>query len=185
MSRTRTNIVLYLLVVLAACAALFLYLYQQQSDTDVADRVGHVTGTADDVAPPGVQFDASGEDLHTAVLQAAMAQAMAFINVDHNSVEASTEKVLAGATGEFAEQYKAGLESLTELTKQYESVMTGKVVSAGVVAADEENATVLVALEGTVTNTQSESVQANAPRLQLKLSYEDGKWLTNDLIFVP
>lgn len=185
--RTRLNVVLYVLVVAAACLALLLVIVQQQSATAVMERARNVVSGSEDAVPPGVEVDHEGEDLHSAVLLAATHQAMAFVNVDYREIDDYNDRVLAGATGDFAEQYKQTMKALVELTTKYQTVQTGKVVAAGVVAADRDNATVLIAMEGTVQNNtgDGDGEKAQAQRLQLKLTWEGGRWLTNDLIFVP
>ena len=73
----------------------------------------------------------------------------------------------------------------TKVATRAKSVQTGEVVWAGVVAVDEDSATVIVASSGTVSNktTKFEAVPRHY-RLQLDLTLEDGKWLTRDLQFV-
>lgn len=185
LSRSRLNVVLYVLVVAAACLALLLVILQQQSATGVVDRARNVVTGSDDAVPAGVLVDHDGEDLHSAVLLAGTHQAKAFMNVDYREIDDYNDRVLAGATGDFAEQYKQTMEALVKLTTKYQTVQTGDVVAAGVVAADQDNATVLVAMEGTVQNKDSNGKKAQAQRLQLKLVWEGGRWLTNDLVFVP
>ncbi|CAM3203018.1 hypothetical protein NODU109028_03565 [Nocardioides dubius] len=185
LSRSRLNVVLYVLVVAAACLALLLVILQQQSATGVVDRARNVVTGSDDAVPAGVLLDHDGEDLHSAVLLAGTHQAKAFMNVDYREIDDYNDRVLAGATGDFAEQYKQTMEALVKLTTKYQTVQTGDVVAAGVVAADQDNATVLVAMEGTVQNKDSNGKKAQAQRLQLKLVWEGGRWLTNDLVFVP
>ena len=95
---------------------------------------------------------------------------------------AASEKA---ATGGFAEQYNKGAKSLPGVLSRSKSISTAEILSAGVVAADQDNATVLVATRGTVINTATEGKKAERNlRLQLDLKYVDGKWLTSDLQFV-
>ena len=96
------------------------------------------------------------------------------------------EAVLSLATGQFRSQYQQSTEGLATVAKRAKSVQTGEVVWSGVVASDEDSATVIVASSGTVSNktTEFKAVPRNY-RLQLDLAYEDERWLTRDLQFVP
>ncbi len=91
----------------------------------------------------------------------------------------------AGATGAFREQYEKSTGGVIEVIERNKSVMTGDVIWAGVVNADEDSATVIVATSGTVANNQTnDKPVARSFRLQLDLVKEDDAWLTNDLQFV-
>lgn len=167
--RRRLNVLLYVLVVLLVGGVVVGGVLAARERTDRAER------TLDD-----------GEArLYQEVLSAAVRQAEAFVNVDHENLQQSIDAVRAGSTGTFREQYDASLDGLREIMQRNESVMTGEVIAAGVVAADRDDATVLVATTGTVANTETggEEQQRNL-RLQLVLVREDGRWLTSDLQFV-
>lgn len=119
------------------------------------------------------------------VLTAARAEAEAFVNIDHRSAKESIDRVAEGATGDFAKQYRSESSSVVELVKENESVMTGKILWAGVVDVDQDSATVLVATSGTVANVQTDNrATVRHFRLQLELLRVKDKWLTSDLQFV-
>lgn len=185
LSRSRLNVLLYLAVVLTACGVILLVLLQQQSTIGIADRVRNVVSGSGDAVPAGVAVDAEGEDLHASVLMAGTRQASNFLNVDYREIEDHNERVLANSTGDFAKEYQASLESLVKVTTENQVIQTARIVGAGVVAADKENATVLVAMEGSVQNKDNKTPQANAQRLQMDLVWTDGRWLTHDLKYVP
>jgi Mce-associated membrane protein len=119
------------------------------------------------------------------VIDAATKMSNAFLNLDFEDVDASTEAVLSLATGAFRTQYQQSAEGLKKVATRAKSVQTGEVLWAGVVAADEDSATVIIASTGTVSNktTKFEAVPRSY-RLQLDLTVEDGQWLTRDLQFV-
>ena len=81
------------------------------------------------------------------------AEAEAFINIRYDDAQASIDDVVAGATGDFQEQYTSRTDDVIELLQQNKSVMDGKVLWAGVVDVDKDSATVLAATTGTVANT--------------------------------
>ena len=181
--RVPVNVALYLVTVLALCTVVLLVVLMVRGDKSwFADKVD---GEDTSISADEVEKDASGADLHAAVLEAASAEATAFINVDYRSMDTSIESVQAGATGEFAEQYEKSLDSLRKLMTRNKSVMEGQVLAAGVVNADQDSARVLVATKGTVQNasTAGDKSERNL-RLQLDLEYVDGDWLTSDLQFV-
>jgi Mce-associated membrane protein len=95
------------------------------------------------------------------------------------------DAVLAGATGEFAEQYAAQRETLTREAVRTEATSVPEVVALGVGDQDEDSATVLVAANSTVTNTGTGGEgQVRYYRLRLELVREDDRWLTDNLQFV-
>ncbi len=182
--RAVTNIALYLVLVLLACGSLALVLKQQQSEFSVFDRAKALVGQDAEVLSGSIAADQAGNDLHTSILQAASAQALAMANYDYQEPEAAREKILAGATGELAEEYEKTFPSLRKVSKKAKSVLTGRLVSAGVVAADDESATVIVALAGTVENVYTDGVRANSPTMRLEMQWHDGRWLTSNLIYL-
>ena len=133
-----------------------------------------------DRADAAVQQDAYG-----AVLAAASREAEAFINIRYDQAQDSIDKVAAGATGKFKEQYSHSTDGVIQVLRQNKSVMGGKVVWAGVVSLDGSSATVIASTSGTVANisTRNKPVARNF-RLQLDLVRVDGRWLTSDLQFV-
>jgi Mce-associated membrane protein len=124
------------------------------------------------------------EDRYDAVLDAARAEALAFTTLDHRTVEEDTQRVLDGATGAFERQFRSSLDQLTALATENESVSTGKVLSAGVVSADEDSARVIVVADSTVSNVNTPSPQPRHYRIQLDLVRQGDTWLTSDLQFV-
>lgn len=119
------------------------------------------------------------------VAAAARAEAVAFLTVDHEDMDAVVDAVLAGATGDFAEQYAAQRDTLVSEAERTEATSTGEVVALGVGDLDEDSATVLVAANSTVTNSGTGAEgQVRYYRLRLDLVREDGRWLTSAVEFV-
>lgn len=164
--RTRLNLVLYLVVLLLACAAVAGGVLSWRTHQDREDA-------------------ATEQERYGDVLAAATAEAEAFINISYEDAQTSIDKVAAGATGKFEEQYTSASGGVLEVLENEESVMDGEVVYAGVVDADHDSATVIAATTGTVANKQTDNQPVGRNfRLQLELVLEDGKWLTSDLQFV-
>lgn len=119
------------------------------------------------------------------VAAAARAEALAFLTVDHTDMDPLIDAVLAGATGDFAEQYAAQRDTLTSEAIRTEATSTGEVVALGVGALEDDSATVLVAANSTVTNTSTGSEgQVRYYRLRLDLVREGERWLTSNVQFV-
>ena len=119
------------------------------------------------------------------VARAASTEALAFLAVDHTDMDPLIDAVLAGATGDFAEQYAAQRERLTSEAVRTEATSTGEVVALGVGELDEDSATVLIAANSTVTNSSTGSEgQVRYYRLRLDLVRDGGRWLTSDVEFV-
>lgn len=162
----RLNLGLYALALVLACAAVVGgVLVYRTHDTSVTDS--------------------AEQERYAAVMAAARAEAEAFINIRYDDAQASIDKVAAGATGSFRKQYATSTKGVIQVLQQNKSVMDGSVLWAGVVAVDQDSATVIAATSGTVANVQT----GNKPvarnfRLKLDLVYEDGHWLTSNLEFV-
>ncbi len=140
------------------------------------------------VAALALSRESVDDDLTAAqheVAEAARVEALAFLAVDHDDMDPLIDAVLAGATGDFAEQYESQREMLTSEVIRTEATSTGEVVSLGVGYVDDESADVLVAANSTVTNTSTGSQgQVRYYRLRLVLVREGDRWLTSDLEFV-
>ena len=132
--------------------------------------------------------DAVDDDLTSAqreVAEAARVEALAFLTVDHTDMDPLIDAVLAGATGDFAEQYESQRDTLTSEAIRTEATSTGEVVALGVGDLDDDSATVLVAANSTVTNTSTGSKgQVHYYRLRLDLVREGERWLTSNVQFV-
>ena len=123
--------------------------------------------------------------VHQDVAAAARAEALAFLTVDHEGMDPLIDAVLAGATGEFAEQYESQRETLTREAVRTEATSVPEVVALGVGDQDADSATVLVAANSTVTNTGTGGEgQVRYYRLRLELVREGDRWLTDNLQFV-
>ena len=132
--------------------------------------------------------DSVDDDLTSAqreVAEAARVEALAFLTVDHTDMDPLIDAVLAGATGDFAEQYESQRDTLTSEAIRTEATSTGEVVALGVGDLDDDSATVLVAANSTVTNTSTGSEgQVRYYRLRLDLVREGERWLTSNVQFV-
>jgi Mce-associated membrane protein len=176
--RTHVNLLLYVVVMVAAalCVVAAVRLLQDDSST-VLPKAGQVQLA---------QSSTTVQQRYADVIASASKEATAFVNIRYDKAQNSIDDVMAGATGDFREQYSKSTDGVIDVLTQNKSIMTGEVLWSGVVAQDPDSATVIIATSGTVQNTQTgDKPVARYFRLQLQLVSEKGKWLTSDLQFVP
>jgi Mce-associated membrane protein len=118
------------------------------------------------------------------ILAAARQEALNFVSIDYRNFDQDSKNVLAGATGDFKQQFSDQAQTLKSLVTTNKAVSSGQVLQAGVVTANATNARVLVVADGTVANTAAPSGQVRNYRLQMDLVDEGGTWLTSDIEFV-
>jgi Mce-associated membrane protein len=141
-----------------------------------------VVGTG--VLAPKISAATARDDRRTEVLHAARQQAINFTTLDYRHLDRDLGRVLAGSTGEFRKQFRAGIKDLTTLFTTNKVVSTGEVLEAGLVSSDSDSARVLVVSDSTVVNTASPKGDKRHSRIQLDLVHRDGHWLVSDLTFV-
>ncbi|MET0838940.1 MAG: hypothetical protein ABWY19_09190 [Marmoricola sp.] len=116
------------------------------------------------------------------VTEAAREETLAFLTVDYQNMDPLIEKVLAGATGNFKDQYERAKVTLKSTAQTGQSVATGDVKSIGIGDIDDDTAVVFVAADGSVTNkTTKGKAQPRTYRFRLTMVREKDKWLTSDL----
>ena len=120
-----------------------------------------------------------------AVVAAAKDEATAFLTVNYQSTPMLAERVLAGATGAFARQYRAGLPELARRARTQRAAARPTLRAVGVGRLSGTRATVLVAADAQVSNRSIRGQdQPRYYRLRLELVRRDGRWLTAGLRFV-
>jgi len=178
-NRVVVNVGLYVVVMVAA--ALLVVAAVRAFDDDPGPTSLPVKG---EVALD--EGSAAEQQRYADILDAASKEVTTFLNISYTDAQPKIDAVMAGATGTFRDQYGAATEALVKLLEQNKSVRTGKVIWTGVVAQDPDSATVILATEGTVKNTQTgDQPMGENYRIQLELTSEKGTWLTSDLQFVP
>ena len=118
------------------------------------------------------------------ILAAARQEALNFVSIDYRNFDQDSKNVLAGATGDFKQQFTDETQTLKGLVTTNKAISSGQVLQAGVVTANATNARVLVVADGTVANTAAPSGQVRNYRLQMDLVNQGGTWLTSDIEFV-
>lgn len=119
------------------------------------------------------------------VTRAATSEVQAFLGIDHENVDAQTETVLEGATGDFKKQYAAELDTLKQQARDQESTAVADVLEVGISDIDADSATVFVAANTEVSSLATKGEPKTVPwRIQLTMVEEGGRWLTSGLQFV-
>ena len=159
------NVVLIVLALALVATTVFFFVQEAQASSE--------------------ESDATSARPYTAVRAAATKETLAFLSVDYRDMDARIEKVLAGATGTFKEQYSGARANLKTSATTAQAVSTGKVLAVGVSDLDEKSAAVFVAANSSVTNKSTQGKpKARYYRLKLSMVRERGRWLTSDIQFV-
>ncbi len=117
-------------------------------------------------------------------LAAAQEGAANFTTYDYRHLDADFGRVRQTATGEFRTEFDKQAKVLEQLIKQGKAVAKGKVLDAAVVSATAHDATVLVALDDTITNTSAPKGVVRHYRLQIDMSLVGGRWLVSGVQYV-
>lgn len=165
-SRRGLHIGLYVGALLLSCAVVFGGVLVQQEHQDR-------------------QRAAAEQARYGDVLDAARTEIEAFVNIDYTKAQESIDAVAAGATGDFAKQYDTSTKDVVKILTRAKSVMEGTVLWAGVVDADSDSASVIVATTGTVANTSTDDKPvARQFRIKVDLVREGTDWKTSNVEFV-
>ena len=166
MKRPGLNVVLYAVALLLGCGVVFggVLVHQERQDRQRAS---------------------AEQERYGEVLASARKEIEAFVNIDYTDAQKSIDAVAAGATGDFAKQYDTSTKDVVKILTRAKSVMEGKVLWAGVVDADKDSASVIVATSGTVANTSTGNKPvARQFRIKVDLVREKDAWKTSNVEFV-
>jgi Mce-associated membrane protein len=120
-------------------------------------------------------------DAREAALTAARQEIVNLDSLDHSTIDRDLKRVLDGATGAFKDQFSRAQGDLKTLTVQRKSVSTGNVLYAGIVRADTDTATVLIAADRTVRDSTDTAGSVAHDRWRVDLEKHGGRWLVSDL----
>lgn len=119
------------------------------------------------------------------VTKAAREHTEAFLAVDYKNMDPLIEKVLAGSTGPFKEQYERARVTLKSSAEEARATSTGEVLHVGIGDIDANDAVVFVAADSKVRNASTRGKsQPRYYRLKLTMVRQGGDWLTSNLQFV-
>jgi len=128
------------------------------------------------------QLDAA----HQAAIAAAKQTTVDFVSISASTVDRDLERIVAGATGEFKDEFTRGMPEVRAAVVQNSVQSQGSVLRAGLVSGDRDSATVLVAIDATVRNARAPDGRLSHYRIQVDLALDSssGRWLVSRLQFV-
>ncbi len=105
--------------------------------------------------------------------------AVDFAAYDYRHLQADFKRVVGESTGTFKSQYASQSAGVQDLIVKAKAVSTAEVASAGVVDAGPRNATVVVALNRSISNTSVPNGQKDSFGVQIDLRHIGGRWLAS------
>jgi Mce-associated membrane protein len=114
-------------------------------------------------------------------MKAARQLALDFTTYDYQTWDADSQRVLDESTGQFKQEFQAGIAAVKTDVVANKATSKGDVKEAGVVSHDKDSAQVLVIVNAVVTNTASATGTERRYRIKLDLVREKDRWLTADL----
>jgi Mce-associated membrane protein len=126
------------------------------------------------------------DQAHQAALAAARQATVDFVSVSASTVDRDLQRIQAGATGEFADEFTRGTAQVRAAVVDNKVESQGTVLRAGLVSGDLDSAVVLVAVDATVKNVRAPDGRPSHYRIQVDLAKDahSGRWLVSRLQFV-
>ncbi|BCJ27988.1 hypothetical protein [Actinocatenispora sera] len=124
------------------------------------------------------------EQARNAAVSAAKTTVSNFMSISTRTVDHDLNRVLAGATGDFKTQFKNGMGQTKTAVVENKVTAKAHVLWAGVVTSKRRSATVLVAMDATVRNTNAPKGRLAHYRVKVTMAEQNGKWLVSELQFV-
>jgi Mce-associated membrane protein len=117
--------------------------------------------------------------LRSDVLASARQIAVDFAVYDYRHIDADFTRVANESTGKFKSQFVTQSAGVRELIIKAKAVSNAEIAAEGLVEAATNHASVVVALDRTVTNTSAPKGQRDSFGLEIDLVRVDGKWLAS------
>ncbi|WP_422769072.1 hypothetical protein ACN28C_20085 [Plantactinospora sp. WMMC1484] len=130
--------------------------------------------------------DRTVEQAHSRALAAARQTTVNFVSISASSVDSDLQRITAGATGEFKEEFVRGQAKVRSAVLENKVESTGTVLRAALLSGDRRHAVVLVAMDATVRNVNAPDGRPAHYRIQVDLTREGDSdtWLVSQLQFV-
>lgn len=123
-------------------------------------------------------------DARREVVAVAQTYAVSLTTYDYAKLDADFARVLDSSTGSFRTEYTAASESLRALIAKFKATATGKVLSTAVVSVETGRAELLLFVDQTVNNTNTQAPRIDRTRMRMGLEKQDGRWLISSLDLV-
>ena len=124
------------------------------------------------------------ENAQNDALAAGRQLAVNFATIDYRKVTQDTDRVKAGATGEFLASYTSQLDELRKVIVDNKSVSKVERSEAALVDGDEDSATVIVGIIAPTSNTVVPQGEKKTYRTKLGLRRVGEQWKVERLEFV-
>jgi Mce-associated membrane protein len=123
---------------------------------------------------------------HAAALAAAKQTTLDFVSISASSVDRDLQRIAAGATGDFADEFNRGLPQVRAAVVENDVQSQGTILRTGLVSGDLDSAVVIVAIDATVKNKGTPAGRLSHYRIQVDLALDgdSGHWLVSRLQFV-
>jgi Mce-associated membrane protein len=124
---------------------------------------------------------------HRAQQQAVAAAKQAcvdFVSVSAASVDRDLQRILAGTTGDVRDEFSRGRSQVRAAVVENNVESRGTVLRAALLSGDRRQATVLVAIDASVRNTNAPEGRRSHYRIQVGLTRPGDRWLVSRLQFV-
>lgn len=124
------------------------------------------------------------ETARAAAVAAAQRTVINFISISADSVDKDLQNILAGATGDFKDEFSRTMQQVRTTVLENKVSSVGALKRVGVTECDRDSAIVLLAVDATVKNVRAPQGRLSHYRFQVDMAYEGGKWLVARLQFV-
>lgn len=141
--------------------------------------LGSAAATLSGVAAKQLSGREQSASFRAQALAAGRQIAVDFAAYDYRHLQADFKRVVSESTGTFKSQYASQSAGVQDLIIKAKAVSTAQIASAGVVDAGPNNASVVVALNRTVTNTSVPNGQKDSFGVQIDMRRIGGHWLAN------
>ena len=124
------------------------------------------------------------EQAQADALAAGRQHAVNFTTIDYRKVDEATNRVKAGATGEFLSSYTSQVDDLKKVIVENKSVSSVERAEAALVTGDLDSATVIVGIIAPTSNTVVPKGEKKTYRTKLGLRLVGEQWKVERLEFV-
>jgi Mce-associated membrane protein len=107
--------------------------------------------------------------------------AVDFAAYDYRHLQQDFGRVVHESTGSFKSQYASQSAGVQDLIVKAKAVSTAEIASAGVVDAGPRSATVVVAVNRTISNTSVPNGQKDSFGLEIQLRLVGARWLASQV----
>lgn len=131
-----------------------------------------------------VRSDNRLDDARREAVAVAQTYAVNLTTYDHAKLDQDFARVLDSSTGGFRTEYTAASESLRALIAKFKATATGKVLSTAILSISTGRAELLLFVDQTVNNSNTEAPRIDRTRMRMGLEKQDGRWLISALDLV-